>query len=109
MDEDLTKTWAIVNHNSSAAVGPIIKGYHCFLTNHIDSHNKEVSHSDFKYLEQPLYFDRQSWLERISMFHWNFEELRNGVCWQHMKKFVSKRIIQDYLLLEIRKINMEKN
>jgi hypothetical protein len=88
LDEDLNGAWAVVNHNSSAAVGPIIKGYHCFLTDSNDSQCKEVSNTDFSTIEQPEFFDRELWLKRISMFHWTFEELRSGACWKHMREHI---------------------
>tara|TARA_B100000424_G_C22932770_1_gene496162 strand:+ start:1289 stop:2206 length:918 start_codon:yes stop_codon:yes gene_type:complete len=88
LENDLKKTWAVVNHNSSATVGPIIYGYHCFLTDPTDSHSAEVSHRDFSYLENPQIFDRQQWIEKLSMCHWNFDELQSGACWKHMKKFI---------------------
>lgn len=88
LHDDLKNTWAVVNHNSSAAVGPIIQGYNCFLTDPEDSQCREVSSSDFSTIENPKEYDRQAWLERISMFHWNFEELNNGACWRHMREFV---------------------
>jgi hypothetical protein len=84
---DLHKAWAIVNHNSSAAVGPIIEGYHCFLTDPADSQCAEVSNVDFRNIENPQEFDRQKWLERISMFHWKFDELADGSCWRHMRNY----------------------
>lgn len=87
LDEELQKAWAVVNHNSSAAVGPIIQGYHCFITDPNNSQNAEVSHTDFSLLESPKLFDREKWLQRISMFHWNFEELETGQCWQHMRNY----------------------
>jgi hypothetical protein len=88
LDKDLQGAWAVVNHNSSAAVGPIIKGFHCFLTDPTDSQCKEVVNTDFSKIEQPDRFDRQQWLKRISMFHWTFEELRSGACWKHMREFI---------------------
>lgn len=88
LDEDLKGAWAVVNHNSSAAVGPIIKGYHCFLTDPHDSQCKEVSNINFNRIENPNLFDRELWLKRISMFHWTFEELKNGSCWKHMREFI---------------------
>jgi len=87
LQEDLHKAWAVVNHNSSAAVGPIVQGYHCFITDPKNSQNKEVSNTDFSTIESPDMFDRQRWLERISMFHWNFAELENGNCWRHMRNY----------------------
>lgn len=88
LDQTLNDAWAVVNHNSSAAVGPIIKGYHCFLTDPIRSQCRDVANTDFNNIENPLIFDREKWLQRISMFHWSFEELRNGSCWKHMRNYV---------------------
>ena len=87
LENDLTKAWAIVNHNSSSAVGPIIKGYHAFVTDPDDSQCAEVAHTDLSMLETPQQFDRQAWLERISMFHWKFSELEDGSCWRHMRSY----------------------
>lgn len=89
LEADLHKCWAVVNHNSSSIVGPIIQGYHAYITDPINSQCAEVTHDHFKYIETPKQFDRQQWLERISMFHWSFNELRNGACWSHMRQYVS--------------------
>jgi hypothetical protein len=88
LEQDLKTAWAVVNHNSSAAVGPIIQGYHCFLTDPNDSQCAEVSNTDFSKIETPLEFNRQQWLERISMFHWKFSELEGGTCWKHMREYI---------------------
>ena len=87
LEEDLHKAWAVVNHNSSAIVGPIIQGYHAFVTDPITSQCADVAHTSFEWLENPNDFDRQSWLERISMFHWKFSELEDGSCWRHMRNY----------------------
>ena len=88
LEHDLHNARAVDNHNSSAAVGPIIKGYHCFLTDPKDSQCKEVSHNDFRNIENPKEFNREDWLRRISMCHWSFHELKSGTCWKHMREFV---------------------
>ncbi len=88
LDSDLKDCHAVVNHNSSSIVGPLIKGYPAFITDPENSQCKEVAHTDFKLIDTPVQFDRQSWLERISMFHWNFAELKNGECWKHMRKYI---------------------
>lgn len=87
LEEDLQKAWAVVNHNSSAIVGPIIQGYHAFVTDTVTSQCSDVAHNDFRWIENPQDFDRQRWLERISMFHWKFSELANGSCWRHMRNY----------------------
>lgn len=87
LSADLQNAWCVVNHNSSSIVGPIIQGYHAFITDPARSQCAEVAHHDFSLIESPQRFDRQKWLERISMFHWNFEELQNGTCWKHMRNY----------------------
>ncbi len=86
--EDLLKCWAVVNHNSSSIVGPIVKGYPAFVTDPERSQCAEVAHYGFEDIENPKEFDREKWLQRISMFHWKLSELRDGTCWRHMREFV---------------------
>lgn len=88
IEKDLVNCWAVVNHNSSAIVGPIIQGYHAFITDPATSQCAEVSHYGFENIENPKEFDRQKWLERISMFHWKFSELEDGSCWKHMRQYI---------------------
>lgn len=87
LEEDLTNTWCVVNHNSSAIVGPIIKGYAAFITDPIRSQCQDVADTDFSKIETPSEFDREKWLQRISQFHWKFSELEDGSCWKHMRNY----------------------
>jgi hypothetical protein len=89
LENDLFKCHAVVNHNSSSIVGPIIKGHHAFITDPKDSHCAEVANTDLSLIENPNLFDRQKWLERISMFHWSLGELSSGKCWKHMRQYCS--------------------
>jgi hypothetical protein len=86
--EDLRHCWAVVNHNSSAVVGAAIEGYPIFVTDPQKSQSKEIANVDLKNIENPNMPDRQKWIERLSMFHWNFDELKSGECWQHMRKYI---------------------
>ena len=87
LEEDLRKAWAVVNHNSSSIVGPIIMGYHAFITDPANSQCSSVAHTGFENIESPKEFDRQQWVERISMFHWKFTELENGTAWRHFRNY----------------------
>ena len=89
LEIDLHNAWAVVNHNSSASVGPTIQGYHTFLTDPKLSQSKEVANTNLEQIETPKEFDRQRWLERISMFHWKFNELENGEAWNHLRKWIT--------------------
>ena len=85
---DLQNAYAVVNHNSSSIVGPIIQGYHAFITDAEKSQCAQVAHLGFERLENPIIMNRQKWLERISMFHWKFSELEDGSAWSHMRNYV---------------------
>lgn len=86
--DDLRNCWAVVNHNSSPAVGAAIEGYPIFVTDPDKSQCRDVANTDLSKIENPNMPDRQAWAQRISMFHWNFEELRSGECWAHMRQWV---------------------
>lgn len=86
--DDLHKCHAVVNYNSSPTVGAAIEGYPVFITDPEKSQCWDIANLDLSKIESPDLPDRQSWIERISMFHWNFAETSNGECWNHMRKYV---------------------
>lgn len=86
--DDLQNCWAAVNYNSSPVVGAAIEGVPIFVSDPAKSQSAEVANIDLTQIENPNMPDRQRWVERLSMFHWNFDELRSGECWSHMKTFV---------------------
>jgi hypothetical protein len=88
LEIDLLNAWAVINHNSSAAVGPAIKGHNVFLTDPKDSQCREIANTDLTQIEQPKQFNREAWAKRISMSHWNFEELKSGEAWSWMRQFI---------------------
>ena len=88
LEEDLKDCWAAVNYNSSPVVGAVIEGVPIFVMDPARSQCAEVANTDLSQIENPLVPDRQKWVERLSMFHWNFDELRSGECWSHMQKFI---------------------
>jgi len=86
--DDLKNCWAAVNYNSSPVVGAAIEGIPIFVSDSLKSQCLEIANKDLSQIEHPIMPDRQKWLERLSMFHWNFEELKSGECWAHMRKFI---------------------
>jgi hypothetical protein len=86
--DDLHKCHAVVNYNSSPTVGAAIEGYPIFVTDPARSQCRDIANLELSKIENPDLPDRQKWIERISMFHWNFEEIENGECWAHMRKYV---------------------
>ena len=87
--QDMNNAWAVVVHNSSPAVAAGIEGVPIFLTDPDHSQAAEISNTDLSMIETPnLNFERKRWVERLSMFHWNFNELKSGECWAHMKDYL---------------------
>jgi hypothetical protein len=88
--DDLQNAWATVVYNSSPSVASIIEGVPAFLTDPVPQHSQsfEVSNVDISNIENPLLLDRQTWIERLSMCHWNFNELKSGEAWNFFKRYI---------------------
>jgi hypothetical protein len=88
--DDLRNAWATVVYNSSPAVASSIEGVPVFLTDPQPMHSQAyaVANTDLSKIENPNLPERQEWIERLSMCHWNFDELRSGEAWQFFRKYV---------------------
>lgn len=87
---DFKNCWAVVTYNSSPGVAAAIEGIPLFVTDPVPETSQafEVSNKKIKEIENPQVFDRQNWIEKISMSHWNFEELSSGQAWEHIRNYV---------------------
>lgn len=88
--DDLSTAWATVVYNSSPSVASTIMGVPAFLTDPDpkQSQSFEVANTDLEKLESPELKDRQHWIERLSMCHWNFDELKSGEAWNFFKRYI---------------------
>lgn len=88
--QDLSGAWATVVYNSSPSVASLIEGVPAFLTDPHPEHSQSLSvaNTDISKIENPIFLERQSWIEKLSMCHWNFDELRSGAAWQFFKHYV---------------------
>jgi len=88
--EDFKNAWATITYNSSPGVASAIEGIPVFVTdpNPQISQAYSVANFDLRKIESPEVFERQRWVEKISMCHWKFEEISNGSAWKHMREFV---------------------
>jgi hypothetical protein len=88
--DDLRGAWATVVYNSSPSVASIIEGVPAFLTDTIPQHSQsfDVANTDISNIENPVMPDRQVWVEKLAMCHWNFDELKSGEAWQFFKKYI---------------------
>jgi len=87
--QDLRNAWATVVYNSSPSVASTIEGVPVFVFDKQDCQAGEVANTNIANIEDPQTFDRQNWLEKISMCHWNFEDLKSGRAWKHMKQYAN--------------------
>jgi hypothetical protein len=87
---DLINAWATVVYNSSPSVASIIEGVPSFLTDPVPQHSQsyEVANLNLENLENPQLPERQRWIEKLAMCHWNFEELRSGEAWNFFRKYI---------------------
>lgn len=90
LTEDLVDAWAVITYNSSPGVAAAIEGIPVFVTDRTPQVSQafDVSNVDLSVIENPELPDRQAWVERISMCHWNFLELSNGSAWNHIKRYI---------------------
>lgn len=90
MTEDLIGAWATVVYNSSPSVASAIEGVPIFLTDPQprNSQSFDVANTDISNIENPIMLERQQWIEKLSMCHWKFDELRSGKAWQFFKRYI---------------------
>jgi hypothetical protein len=88
--DDFTNAWAVITYNSSPGVAAAIEGIAVFVTDPDPkiSQAYDVCNTDLAMIENPLRPERQQWIEKISMCHFNFNDLKSGIAWN---------IIKDYL------------
>ena len=88
--DDLKNCWATVVYNSSPSIASLIEGVPVFVTDPTPQNSQSygVANLDLNKLESPDFFDRQQWVEKLSMCHWNFQELESGEAWNYFKKFI---------------------
>jgi len=88
--DDLKNCWAVITYNSSPGVAAAIEGVPVFVTdpNPQNSQAYAVSNTDIEQIEKPRTFDRQTWIEKISMSHWNFDDMKIGKLWTILKKYI---------------------
>ena len=85
--QDFENCWAVVNHNSSPGVAAVIEGIPVILTDPDRSQARDVATQGLHRIENLDMPNRDSWIQRISQFHWSHAELQSGECWDHMKKW----------------------
>lgn len=80
LQADLEGAHCLVTHGSIAAVESIVMGCPVFVAS--DSAAALVGQTDIKNIENPIYPDRQSWLNSLAYSQFNEKELVDGTLWR---------------------------
>ncbi|MBD1147580.1 hypothetical protein IDH28_01955 [Pelagibacterales bacterium SAG-MED31] len=88
--QDFINCHAVITYNSSPAVAAGIEGVPVFVTDPFPKTSQAfaIANKDISTIENPRIFDRQHWVEKLSMSHWNNDEIASGEAWEHIRKFV---------------------
>lgn len=88
--DDLRNAWATIVYNSSPSVASAIEGVPVFITDPKPEYSQslQIANLDISRIEDPSMPDRQGWVEKLSMSHWNFEELKSGEAWTFFKRYI---------------------
>lgn len=88
--EDLRQAWATITYNSSPGVASAIEGVPVFVTDPEPRRSQafDVANFDLTRIEKPQLFDRELWLHKIAMSHYNFDDLKSGAAWEVIKDYI---------------------
>ena len=88
--EDLRQAWATITYNSSPGVASAIEGVPVFVTDPEPRRSQafDVANFDLTRIEKPQLFDREPWLHKIAMSHYNFDDLKSGAAWEVIKDYI---------------------
>ena len=87
--EDLIDCWCTVGYNSTPNVVAAIEGVPGYVFDPLHSWAADVAFTDLSLIEDPPMPDRSAWLHKIANIHWSNQEVRSGVLWQAIKKYIS--------------------
>ena len=88
--DDLKNAWATITYNSSPGVASAIEGVPVFVTDPLPQKSQAYSicNINLNTIENPIMPERQTWIERLSMSHFNFNDLKNGTAWNIIKEYL---------------------
>lgn len=79
---------AVVGHNSSPTVASVIEGIPTLVTDPDQAQIKGVNQLKWEDLDSPIAYDRELWIRRIAQTHWTLDEVKAGLAWKHLRKYV---------------------
>ena len=89
IEEDLENCWCAVARTTNGAVDAIINGVPVITPDPACMAFGVSSHFLTEILE-PCTPDRSQWLYDLAYSQWNIEEMKSGLAWSHIRKFIGK-------------------
>ena len=89
--EELQNCWAVVTHNSTAAVDAATYGIPVFLTSDLCL-AWDVGNADFNKIESPTTPDRTQWLNDLAYANWTIDEVKSGMVWKRFRPHVEQML-----------------
>jgi hypothetical protein len=88
--QDFKNCWAVITYNSSPGVAAAVEGIPVFVTDPEPQKSQafDVCNVDLSQIENPQRPERQQWIERLAMSHYNFDDLRSGRAWEVIKEYI---------------------
>ena len=88
--KDFENCWACVTYNSSPGVAAAVEGIPVFVTDKKAKRSQAYDIANLKLgnINQPDTFERQQWIEKIAMSHYNFHDLSSGTAWNVIKNYL---------------------
>ena len=89
--DDFKNAWAAITYNSSPGVASAIEGIPVFVLDPTPQNSQAfaIANTDLTNIETPrMPDDRLVWIQRLSMSHWNFQDLSSGKAWNYMRNYL---------------------
>ena len=87
LQQDIEGAHASVFYNSSSSVASILAGVPVFVADE-DAVTWAVANHNIDNIMTPVYPERSQWLYDLAACHWSDAEIRQGLVWEHFKKYL---------------------
>ena len=86
--DEFSHAHAVVGHNSSPTVASVIEGIPTLVTDPDRAQINGVNQKKWEDLDSPTPYDRELWIRRLAQTHWTLDEVKAGLAWKHLRKYV---------------------
>lgn len=87
IDDNHINAWASVSYTTTASAVSLAKGIPTFTTSNV-SYLNDFSSGELKDIENPKLIDRNDLLIKYANSHWSLKEVRDGIFWDKIKKYL---------------------